>query len=288
MSHFTTLISVAQLQALQAQGSPLQIFDCSFDLMQPSAGNAQFEQEHIAGAVHADLNQHLSAPHGATETPSRGRHPLPDRATVSAWLGQVGFDNSLQAVVYDRQNVNYCGRLWWILKWLGHENVAVLDGGLQAWKAAGGALESGPAAPSTARAFTPGTPITRLLTAAHVLQHLGTPHQHIVDARAAVRYRGETEPVDPVAGHIPGALNRPFASNLDANGHFKPADVLRAEFSALLGQRAPADVVHQCGSGVSAVPNLLAMEIAGLRGSALFAGSWSEWIEDPSRPVARG
>ena len=288
MTHYTTLITAAQLQQLQAQGSPLQIFDCSCDLMQPALGPAQFAQEHIAGAVHADLNQHLSAAHGSADTPSRGRHPLPHRADIAAWLGQVGFDNTQQAVVYDRQNVNYCGRLWWLLKWLGHEHVAVLDGGLQAWKEAGGALESGPAHARAARTFTPGTPATRLVTVGQLQQQLGTAHQHIVDARAAARYRGETEPVDPVAGHIPGALNRPFASNLDANGYFKPAEVLRAEFSALLGQRAPADVVHQCGSGVSAVPNLLAMEIAGLGGSALFAGSWSEWIEDRNRPVARG
>jgi len=200
----------------------------------------------------------------------------------------------MQVVVYDRQNLNYCGRLWWILKWLGHASVAVLDGGLAAWKAAGGAVASGAGAAATDSAQTsPGTfqlqaPLTRLVPVEQLVQHLGSAHQQVLDARAAARYRGETEPVDPVAGHIPGALNRPFASNLDANGFFKSADTLRAEFSALLGQRAPADVVHQCGSGVSAVPNLLAMEVAGLGGSALFAGSWSEWIEDPKRPVAKG
>jgi thiosulfate/3-mercaptopyruvate sulfurtransferase len=289
----TTLINVSEVMSLQASGAPLRIFDCSFDLMQPAAGAAQFAEEHIAGAVHADLDRHLSASHTpGAERASGGRHPLPSRASLAAWLSSVGVDNTTQVVVYDRQNMNYCGRLWWILKWLGHAPVAVLDGGFAAWKATGGAVATGPTAPvhsavsTTTLVLQP--PLIRLRTAAQVQQNLGSSHQHILDARAAARYRGETEPIDPVAGHIPGALNRPFASNLTADGRFKPAEVLRAEFCALLGQRAPADIVHQCGSGVSAVPNLLAMEVAGLGGSALFGGSWSEWIEDPSRPIARG
>ena len=285
---YTTLISVAELQALQASGQPLLVFDCSFDLMQPASGRAQFEAGHIAGAVYADLNQDLSAGHDSVEAASGGRHPLPSRAAFAAWLGLVGFDNSMQAVVLDRQGVNYCGRLWWMLKWAGHQNVAVLDGGYAAWLAAGGATASGAAYVRPPRRFELGPACLRLTDVSTVEQQLGRPTQHILDARAAARFRGEVEPVDPVAGHIPGALNRPFVNNLDASGKFKPAADLRAEFEALLGGRASADVVHHCGSGVSAVPNILAMEIAGLNGSALFAGSWSEWISDPARPVAQG
>ena len=286
---YTTLITVAQLQELRASNTPDRVFDCSFDLMNPALGAEQFAQGHIAGAVHANLNADLSAPHGEPQAASGGRHPLPVPAALAAWLGRAGLANGMQAVVYDRQGCNYCGRLWWLLKWLGHANVAVLDGGWQAWQAAAGAVEAGAGTDTPApQRFIPGAPLVRLAGVAEVLQNLGGQHQHILDARAAARYRGETEPVDPVAGHIPGALNRPFASNLDASGHFKSAEVLRSEFHALLGERVSADVVHHCGSGVSAVPNLLAMEIAGLGGSALFAGSWSEWCSDPARPVARG
>jgi thiosulfate/3-mercaptopyruvate sulfurtransferase len=174
-----------------------------------------------------------------------------------------------------------------MLKWAGHDAVAVLDGGLQAWQAMGGACESGPAATRTPGDFEVGTPRVQLARTEDVVRGLGGT-QTIIDARAAPRYRGEVEPLDPVAGHIPGALNRPFAENIAADGRFKPADLLRAEFLKLLGTRDPATVVHHCGSGVSAVPNVLAMEIAGLGGSALYAGSWSEWCSDPGRPVARG
>ena len=205
------------------------------------------------------------------------------------WLSSVGFANDMQAVVYDRQGANYCGRLWWMLKWAGHDAVAVLDGGLQAWQAAGGAVNSGEEPAHFQAHFQLGEPLRRLATADEVLAGLDQPaRQTVIDARAGARYRGEVEPLDPVAGHIPGALNRPFAENIGADGRFKPAAVLRAEFEALLGDRSPATVVHQCGSGVSAVPNLLAMEVAGLGSTALFAGSWSEWCSDPARPVEKG
>ena len=289
---YTTLITVEQLQALQASGTPLQVFDCSFDLAQPEAGRAMFAQSHMAGAVYADLNTDLSAKGDPATTGARsgGRHPLPSREKFAQWLNHIGFDNRRQAVVYDRQGANYCGRLWWMLKWLGHEAVAVLDGGLQAWSAQGGAVESGAFIASSApgTGFTVSAPRVALVDAGTVLRQLGHGHQTIVDARAAARFRGEVEPLDPVAGHIPGALNRPFGQNLTAEGFFKPASVLRAEWEALLGQRPSHSVVHQCGSGVSAVPNLLAMEIAGLQGSALFAGSWSEWCSDATRPMAQG
>lgn len=286
---YTTLISVAQLQTLMASGQPVMVFDCSCDLMQAALGDAQFAEAHIAGAVRADLDRHLSAK-GAPDAASGGRHPLPSRETFAAWLGSVGFTPDTQAVVYDRQGVNYSGRLWWMLKWLGHEAVAVLDGGWQAWQAADGQIEHGVATKPLTSA--PNYPLAQSLTALTatetVVKQLGRPTQTIVDARGAPRFRGEVEPMDPVAGHIPGALNRPFALNLDANGFFKPAEQLRAEFDALLAGRDPATVVHHCGSGVSAVPNVIAMEIAGLGRAALYAGSWSEWCGDPSRPVAQG
>ncbi|MBV7453600.1 sulfurtransferase [Acidovorax sp. sif1233] len=297
---YTTLISAPELQALAASGAPLMVFDCSFDLMHPSAGAQQYAQVHLPGAVYADLNNDLSARHGApgaggtltaqeADLPaSGGRHPLPSRERFAMWLSSVGFANNMQAVVYDRQGANYCGRLWWMLKWAGHDAAAVLDGGLQAWQAAGGPVASGEEPARFQSNFQLGEPLRRLATAADVLTRLRQPGQTVVDARGGARYRGEVEPLDPVAGHIPGALNRPFTENIAADGRFKPAAVLRAEFNALLAGRDPAGVVHQCGSGVSAVPNLLAMEVAGLGPSALFAGSWSEWCSDPARPVERG
>jgi len=295
---YTTLISVEQLQALQASGQPCLVFDCSFDLTNPQAGTEQYTQAHIPGAVYAHLDQHLSAAKDpATGKPAPGtavnggRHPLPLRETFAAWLGSVGLANGMQAVVYDRQGANYCGRLWWMLKWAGHEAVAVLDGGLQAWQAAGGAVESGPQGQTSTANFALAPEKTALVTMKTVAERLASGNasaQTVLDARATPRFRGEVEPLDPVAGHIPGALNRPFTQNIGTDGRFKPAEQLRAEFQALLAGRDPGTVVHHCGSGVSAVPNLLAMEVAGLGRTALFAGSWSEWSNDPSLPVAQG
>ena len=286
---YTTLIDVAQLQALMADGQPLMVFDCSFDLTNPTAGEQQFAQAHIAGAVYAHLDRDLSDKTGAADAASGGRHPLPSREKFAAWLCSVGFSSDMQAVVVDRHGANYCGRLWWMLKWCGHEAAAVLDGGHQAWAAAGGALASGPDhTVRPAGRFALGAPRARLVSAQQVHQDLGHPNQSVVDARATPRFRGEVEPLDPVAGHIPGALNRPFGLNLGADGRFKPAAQLRQEFEALLAGRTPASVVHHCGSGVSAIPNLLGMEIAGLGRAALFAGSWSEWCNTPDLPVAQG
>ena len=284
---YTTLITPEQLQVLQGSGAPLMVFDCSFELMKPAEGQQQYLRSHIAGAQRADLDQHLSANDAAVAV-NGGRHPLPSREHFAAWLARIGFESSMQAVVYDRQGSSYCGRLWWMLKWVGHEAVAVLDGGLQAWEAAGGAVSSGDEATLPASGFTASTGKALLTTAGQVLQQLGRPGQTLVDARATPRFRGEVEPLDPVAGHIPGALNRPFSLNVDADGKFRPAAELRAEFLELLAGRDPASVVHHCGSGVSAIPNLLAMEIAGLGRAALYAGSWSEWCSDPARPMAQG
>lgn len=291
MPTYTTLITAQQLQALlQTPSAHTVIFDCSFDLAQPQAGAQQYAQAHLPGAWYADVNQDLSH-HGQHGTPaSAGRHPLPSREAFAQWLGERGVTHDTQVVVYDRQNANYCGRLWWMLQWVGHAHVAVLDGGLAGWQAAGGATDSG--APSAAHTthshFALQPALQTLVTADEVLAQLGQPAQTIIDARAAPRFRGEVEPLDPVAGHIPGALNRPFSSNLDSNGFFRPASALRAEFETLLAGRDPNTVVHQCGSGVSAIPNLLAMRIAGFEPTRLFAGSWSEWCSNPARPVEKG
>lgn len=297
---YTTLISAEQLQALQQSGHPLMVFDCTFDLMQPDAGQRQYLASHIPGAVYAHLDTALSAKHGApgaggvltahdADAPaSGGRHPLPNRERFAVWLASVGFDNTMQAVVYDRNGANFCGRLWWMLQWAGHANVAVLDGGLQAWVTAGGPVASGETPARFQSNFTLMPALVPLASTADVLARLGQHGQTVVDARAAPRFKGEVEPLDPVAGHIPGALNRPFGQNLGDNGKFKSARQLKEEFEALLAGRDPATVVHHCGSGVSAVPNLLAMALAGLGTTPLYAGSWSEWCSDPARPVERG
>ncbi len=283
---FTTLISVAQLQAIQSSGSPLAVFDCTFDLMNPTAGHAQYAEQHIAGAQHADLDQHL-ATHDASLRVNGGRHPLPQREVFATWLQSVGVNHDTQVVVYDRNGMNYCGRLWWMLKWCGHDAVAVLNGGFQAWLAAEGNVASGEEVASSDGNFTLREPLLKLVTTTTVAQHLNDSTQTLIDARGAPRYRGEVEPLDPVAGHIPGALNRPFNTNLNADGFFKSADELHAEFTALLGHAKAETVVHHCGSGVSAVPNVLAMEVAGFGHTALYAGSWSEWCNTRGLPCEK-
>lgn len=284
---YPLLISAAQLQDLRATGAPLAVFDCSFELTQPQVADALFAECHIAGAQQAHLDRDLST-HDPALAINGGRHPLPRREAVAAWLGRMGVDNSTQVVVYDRNGCHYCGRLWWMLKWLGHEAVAVLDGGLPAWQALGGATESGPPHPPEPRSFELREPLRQLVSTGAVVEQLGRPAQTVMDARSAPRYRGEVEPLDPVAGHIPGALNRPFTDNFMPDGRFKPADRLRQEWQSLLGGRSAATVVHHCGSGVTAVPNVLSMELAGLGPTALYAGSWSEWCNTPGLPCAKG
>jgi thiosulfate/3-mercaptopyruvate sulfurtransferase len=298
--NYTTLISAEQLQSLMKSGQPLRVFDCSFALMQPHLGEQQYQAAHIPGAIYADLEMALSARHGvpgahgvitatgADAPASGGRHPLPNRERFATWLSSVGMGNEMQAVVYDRNGANYCGRLWWMFKWAGHENVAVLDGGLQAWQAAGGAVNSGEEPAHFQANFLLQPERATLVDTQAIAAQLGSPAQTLIDARATPRFKGEEEPLDPVAGHIPGALNRPFGQNLTLEGKFKPAEQLKAEFTALLDQRDPATVVHHCGSGVSALPNLIAMEVAGLGRTALYPGSWSDWCSDPARPVAQG
>ena len=283
---YPLLITAAKLQTLQQQGTALAVVDCSFDLMKPELADGLFEAEHIAGALHAHLDRDLST--HADDAVNGGRHPLPPRERVAAWLGSLGIGSNTQVVVYDRNAGNYCGRLWWMLKWLGHDAVAVLDGGLQAWKAAGGAVATGPASPAAAAVFEVRPALRELVFTDQVVADLGRPAQTVVDARGAPRYRGEVEPLDPIAGHIPGALNRPFTDNFTPEGLFKSADVLKTEWDSVLAGRSASTVVHHCGSGVSAVPNLIAMELAGYGPTALYAGSWSEWSRTTGLPCAKG
>ena len=294
---YTTIISVDELKGLQSSGLPLMIFDCSFDLMNPAAGEEQYRLAHIPGAVYANVDTDLSdqgvvdrdgTHHPHPDAASGGRHPLPSREKFAIWLSSVGFTNDMQAVVYDRNGLTYCGRLWWMLKWAGHEAVAVLDGGLQAWQDSGGEVTDRDEPSHFQSNFKLGPALRTLATTRSVQSRLDNPAQTLIDARATPRFKGEMEPLDPVAGHIPGALNRPYAQNLGPDGRFKSAAQLRAEFEQLLAGRDPQTVVHHCGSGVSAVPNLIAMEIAGFGPTVLYAGSWSEWCSNPKRPVEKG
>lgn len=275
-----TLVPASHLMALQRGGLPLVVLDCGFDLADPSAGERLHAAGHVPGALHVHLDRDLSGP----KTGLNGRHPLPSREQAAALFGSLGVAPGVQVVAYDAQGGPYAARAWWLLRWLGHREVAVLDGGWQAWQAAGGAVETAVHARPGGAPYPMRDAAMPTVATAEVLAGLG--RLGLVDARAPERFRGDVEPLDPVAGHIPGARLRFFKDNLGADGCFKPAAQLRAEFEAMA--LPPDAVVHQCGSGVTACHNLLAMEHAGLPGSRLYPGSWSEWCADPSRPVARG
>jgi thiosulfate/3-mercaptopyruvate sulfurtransferase len=275
---YTTLISVADLAA-QLNNPRFVIFDCRHELTDPSFGPRAYAESHIAHARFAHVDRDLSAP----LTGSNGRHPLPDPALFAEWLGQAGVDSTRQVVGYDSAGGTYAARLWWMVRWLGHTRVAVLDGGWNAWLSARQPVTNDVPRPQATRFVA--RPINAWVDARFVLEHLNKPDMTLIDARSNERYHGKNETIDPVAGHIPGALNRFFKDNLDAEGRFKPPAQLRKELQGILGIAPPAQVVHHCGSGVSACHNLLAMEIAGLSGSRLYPGSWSEWIADRSRPV---
>ncbi|MEW6560109.1 MAG: sulfurtransferase [Pseudomonadota bacterium] len=277
---YTTLISASELTKLK---DPF-IVDSSHDLAQPDAGRRAYEQAHIPGAIFLHLDDDLSAP----KTGRNGRHPLPDPDAFAAMLARLGLRQGQQVVVYDRAGGSFAVRLWWMLRWLGHDAVAVLDGGWQAWTAAGGASEvqSPPArAPGD---FKRNAASVGSVSANQVLDNLQRARHLVLDARAPERYAGEVEPIDPVGGHIPGARNRFFQTNLQPDGTFKSREQLRSEFTALLEDWDPRDVIHHCGSGVTSCHNLLAMMHAGMDGSQLYPGSWSEWCADPQRPVATG
>jgi thiosulfate/3-mercaptopyruvate sulfurtransferase len=277
---FTTLISATEAAARLRAGAPLVLLDCRFDLADTGAGERDWAAGHLPGALYAHLDRDLSG----TKTGRNGRHPLPDFDAFAATAGRWGVAPGVQVVVYDAQGGTYAARAWWLLRWLGHDAVAVLDGGLAAWLAAGGTLATDASAPTAAPPYPATAPAMPTIDTAALLARLG--QVPLLDARAAERFRGEIEPLDPVAGHIPGARQRFFGDNLGADGRFKPTPALQAEFAAL-GAGA-GEVVHSCGSGVTACHNLLAMVHAGYDGAVLYPGSWSEWCSDPSRPVARG
>ncbi len=277
---YRTIVSAQELHRNLADPD-LVIFDCRHELMSPEAGARAYAQSHLPGARFAHSETDLAGP----KTGRNGRHPLPDPEAFMAWLGRNGVDGSKQVVAYDFAAGSASARLWWMLRWVGHECTAVLDGGWEGWLKAGLPVTS--ERPGiTATTFT-GV-LQPVVDVGFVQSHLGDPSVVVLDARSPERFQGRAEPIDPVAGHIPGARNRLFKENLSPDGRFKPPDELKQAFVDVLGAAQPEQVVHQCGSGVSACSNLLAMEIAGLRGSRLYPGSWSEWVADPSRPVAKG
>jgi thiosulfate/3-mercaptopyruvate sulfurtransferase len=279
---WTTLVGVDELAAALGNAD-LRIVDARFALMDPPAGHAAYEESHLPGAVHADLNRDLSDLTRAGE----GRHPLPEAAAFARKLGEWGIAPHHQVVAYDAGDGSMAAaRLWWLLTLLGHERVAVLDGGLAAWRAKGLPETASTSAPVAEPTYPADIDVSRIVTADEVLARLGEATGWLLDARAGERFRGEAEPIDPVAGHVPGAVNRPVADNLEA-GRFKSRQQLHAEIAPVLAGHDPQEVVLMCGSGVTACHLLLALEHAGLPGARVYAGSWSGWISDPSRPVAR-
>jgi thiosulfate/3-mercaptopyruvate sulfurtransferase len=274
------LIQAEALRGLLRSRQDIVVIDTRFDLLKPDAGRADWQAGHIPNSVYLHLDTDLAG----TKTGRNGRHPLPERADFACTLGRAGVTPSSLVVTLDAQGGPYAARAWWMLRWMGHDDVAVLDGGLGAWLAAGGALTPQVTPPAAAPPYPPRAARVEFVDASALAASLGTIR--LIDARAPERFRGEVEPLDTRAGHIPGALNRFFKDNLGPDGRFKPAAQLREEFAAFAA--GPHAVVHQCGSGVTACHNLLAMEQAGLGGSKLYPGSWSEWSSDPARPVAKG
>jgi thiosulfate/3-mercaptopyruvate sulfurtransferase len=281
---YTTLISVTELQQ-HLDDPAFVILDCRGELTDIHAGAAAFATGHLPGAQHADPDVHLSDKSAAKDGTFRGRHPLPSRENFIETLRHWGVHPHSQVIVYDGHGGMFASRVWWMLRWVGHAAVALLDSGLPAWQAAGGALTT-EVITKPLGSITLQASLVRTVSADDILANLETKTSIVLDARANDRFRGENETIDPVAGHIPGAKNRWFKDNLQPDGCFKSAAALQADFSALI--RSPETTIAQCGSGISACHNLLAMEIAGLRGAALYPGSWSEWSSDPSRPVATG
>jgi thiosulfate/3-mercaptopyruvate sulfurtransferase len=274
----STLVSTGELAANLVKW---RVFDCRHDLAKPDLGEQQYREGHIPGALFAHLDRDLSG----RKTGKNGRHPLPEPQDFERWLEKTGLTPKDQAVCYDGGTGALAARLWWMLRWIGHDNVAVLDGGFAKW------VKEGRKITIDVPLFTPlNYPIRArkdfAVDVTTVAKNLGK--FALLDARAPARYRGEQEPIDPVAGRIPGAANRFSSDNLSAQGTFKSPDELKKEFQSVLKDRPPSEVIHYCGSGVAACHNLLAMEIAGLKGGKLYAGSWSEWSADPKRPQERG
>lgn len=276
------LIQVEQLRELLRRDEPVVLLDTRFDLFKPDAGRSEWQAGHLPGSHYLHLDTDLSG----RKTGRNGRHPLPDRADFALTLGRAGITPASLVITLDAQGGVYASRAWWMLRWIGHDAVAVLDGGLAAWVESGGPLSTQAAVNAPAPPYPQRPALVESVSTSSLASSLG--RVRLIDARAPERFRGEVEPLDSQAGHIPGALNRFFKDNLDADGRFKPAAQLRREFAPLLGSQDAALVVHQCGSGVTACHNLIAMEHAGMTGSKLYPGSWSEWSSDPTRPVARG
>jgi thiosulfate/3-mercaptopyruvate sulfurtransferase len=256
------------------------IFDCRHDLFDLAKGERQYREGHIPGAHFVSVDTDLSG----EKTGHNGRHPLPSPAAFTAFLARNGVSNASTIVAYDDVGGQFASRLWWMARWIGLANVLLLDGGIPKWIADGRPLSTDVPAPAPAPLRGQADPLL-VWSAAELLAHLTDANISLIDARAAERYRGEVEPIDPVAGHIPGAANRFYKANLNADLTFRPAAAIREEFSTLTGNKPAGQVVHYCGSGVTACANLFAMEYAGLSGSKLFTGSWSEWVADPTRPV---
>jgi thiosulfate/3-mercaptopyruvate sulfurtransferase len=302
---YTTLIEPEELAAPLSRNAPTDsdwtVLDCRFDLPRPEGGASAYATGHVPNALYAHLDRDLSGP----ITPGSGRHPLPSLERLAETFGRWGIDDDVQVVAYDQGNGAFAARLWWLLRWVGHRKVAVLNGGFAAWQQAGLPTDTAPGMRQP-RIFTPRPDNSAVVSTAELERvlsagELATGAAVLVDARGADRFAGENETIDPVAGHIPGARNHPFVRNVDAKGRFLPAGELRERWQVTLrsdslggGTLGAAGVTNakraiaMCGSGVTACHNLLALEIAGLPGTRLYAGSWSEWIRDPGRPVARG
>lgn len=280
MRPFTTLIDAATLATLDGD---FLVFDCRFDITNAGWGEAEFAAAHLPGAQYLHLDRDLSS----AITPESGRHPLPDPDTLARRLGALGVGSRCQIVAYDQANGAHAARLWWLARWIGHDAVAVLDGGIAAWRTAGLPLTAQVRSPPP-RTLTAQVREGAWVDSAQVDALRARPGHLVVDARGADRFAGRNETIDPLAGHIPGARNHPFLANLGTDGRFLPVDELRRRWDVMLGSVLPAGLVAMCGSGVTACHNLLALEHAGLAGGKLYAGSWSEWIRDPRRPVATG
>ncbi len=279
---YQTLISVPQLHDLLAAGEDVLILDCDFELGAPDKGREAYRAGHLPAARYAHLDEDLAGPPDGTN----GRHPLPAQVAFAAWLRAQGLKRGQQVVACDSSGGAWAARAWWLLRWVGHAEVAVLDGGKQAWAQAGLPMETGDPSPTAPGDFTAGeTLVPAPVNARQVLANIDSREAQVLDARDPSRFRGDPNPIDPVAGHVPGARNRFFRDNLGPDGRFRSAPELAADFTALLGE-SPA--VLSCGSGVTACHNALAMAVAGLPQPRLYPGSWSEWIADPARPVATG
>src|ERR1700736_724580 len=281
---YTTLIESAELDA-HISDTDWAVLDCRFELGRPEWGASAYAEGHVPNAIYAHLDRDLSS----AVTSTSGRHPLPLLEPFTATLGRWGIDENVQVVAYDQSNGAYASRLWWLLRWVGHIRVAVLNGGFAAWQQTGLPVSKQPGVRQPRR-FTPdraqaGAVSTVELEKLLAAGQLGTGARTLIDARSADRFAGQNETIDPVAGHVPGASNHPFAHNLDARGRFLPPQVLRSKWLETLRGQAPVTAIAMCGSGVTACHNLLALEGAGLHGAQLYAGSWSEWIRDAARPI---